>query len=288
LLPLRLFFVGVGFSSVDCSCKNQTSYSSALLHECISIAHTYGRARARTYSVDEYACVYVSIFLLARSVPYVCYAVARARAHARRRLEIVRGSWKPCRKSADERRAHGTTRHDTIITTLDAIRLSRRGPLNRGQPNATAFKFPAILHPSARSPTRPHRRQRLRLARAAPARSSTARWRLMDVDAASPPTTAIARYVAAATFLTRRRELWQFPAFSRGAEMYGVQTNESERDGEWRRRRRSSPGRSKKKHPPSLATMGEDVRTYVRRSYEKFTSEERKEGSRQRQAEAGI
>lgn len=78
----------------------------------------------------------------------------RSRTRARALVDVSRlfESWKPCRKSVDERRVHGTTRHDTIITTLDAIRLSRRRPLNRGRPNATTFKFPAILHPSARPP----------------------------------------------------------------------------------------------------------------------------------------
>jgi len=150
----------------------------------IYTAHTHTAARPR--AAFAHVCVHMSMFLREKRM-YVSVTQSRAR----RRLEIVRGSWEPRRSG---RRAHGTTRHDTIITTLDAIRLSRTvEPWSAKRPTSRS-SFP----PFCRAPVRIVSNVYASRARLP---SGRRRWRLANVDAASPPppttttttTTAIAR-----------------------------------------------------------------------------------------------
>lgn len=135
MVPLRLFFVGVGFSSVDCSCNIKFS-----VHSCI---HTH-RQNVRALTL-AHVCVRGIIYIPGKVARY---AVARC-------LEITRGIESRTEETNDER---------TVMTRRDnydarAIRLSETVEPMVAK-TVVLFKFPAIL-PCARS----CRLQRLYLAR---------------------------------------------------------------------------------------------------------------------------
>lgn len=222
-----------------------------------------------------YACTYPC------TSPQERTSVTQSRAR-RRLARLFDGAGNPRRKSGRGERAHGTTRHDTIITTLGAIRLSRTV-----EPWPSERLVQVSRHFAVR---RPYRLQRLRLA--PDSRLIVDEWRLADVDATSPPALAVPWHVAAVTFLAWRRELRRFPAFSRGAELYGVRANACKRDGQSYERRAAAtllPPRPRDKKTSTI--FGVDGRgcAYIRTAQlRKIASaggmERRKEGKQDERA----